>query len=183
MVFKVLRAISKLLKLLPVNCRYMLYELNTGTNLKIQIAFRYCIVASLCTKIGDNVFIGKYVSLKHLNNIEFGSNISIHDMCYIDGYGGIKIGNDVSIAHASSILSSSHTWHNNVVPIKYNDIIKGPVIISNDVWIGCGTRILSNVMIEERTIIAAGTIVNKNLPTGHLGAGVPMQIKKNLEEL
>lgn len=88
----------------------------------------------------------------------------------------------MSLAHATSILSSSHTWQDNSLPIKYNVVIKGPVTIGNDVWIGCGVRILSNVTIENRTIVAAGTVVNKNLPAHHLGAGVPMQIKKKLEE-
>jgi acetyltransferase-like isoleucine patch superfamily enzyme len=181
-IYKLLNCLSSLLKLLPLKLRYVLYELNTTTNLKIQIAFRYCIVASICKQTGRNIYIGKHVSLKNIEHIEIGNNVSIHDMCYIDGYGGIKIGNDVSIAHATSILSSSHTWQDSSLPIKYNDVIKGPVNIGNDVWIGCGTRILSNITIEDRTVVAAGTVANKNLITNHLGAGVPMQIKKKLEE-
>lgn len=44
MIYKLLKYLSKLLKLLPLKLRYLLYELNTTTNLKIQIALRYCIV-------------------------------------------------------------------------------------------------------------------------------------------
>lgn len=182
MIHKLLKYLSRLLKILPLKLHYVLYELNTTTNLKIQIALRYCIVMSICKQTGNNIYIGKHVSLKNIEQIEIGNNVSIHDMCYIDGYGGIKIGNDVSIAHATSILSSSHTWQDSSLPIKYNAVIKGPVIIGNDVWIGCGAKILSNVTIENRTVVAAGTIANKKLTTNHLGAGVPMQIKKKLEE-
>lgn len=80
MVFETLKLISKALSMFPLKFRYLLYELNTRTNLKIQIALRYCIVASLCKKIGQNVYIGKHVSLKNMENIELGNNVSIHDM-------------------------------------------------------------------------------------------------------
>ena len=120
--------------------------------------------------------------LKNIENITIGDNVSIHDMCYIDGYGGIKIGNNVSIAHNTSILTSTHTWSDQSIPIKYNQVIAGKVVIEDDVWIGCAVRILYKVTIGQRSVIAAGTVVTTNLQSGWLGAGIPMKHKKKLED-
>ncbi|RXS20210.1 acyltransferase [Staphylococcus saprophyticus] len=181
-IYKILRSISLLLKLVPRKIREFFYEINTNTNLKIQIAIRYLILASLVNKIGDNVYIGKNVSLKNMMKVSIGHNVSIHDLCYIDGLGGIEIGDNVSIAHSSSIITTNHTWSDNGTPIKYNKVTKGKVVIKDDVWIGCGVRILSKVNISERSVIAAGAVVNSDLATGYLGAGVPMKVIKKLGE-
>lgn len=181
-IYKILRRFSFILKLVPRKTREFFYEINTNTNLKIQIAIRYLILASLVNKIGDNVYIGKNVSLKNTMKISIGNNVSIHDLCYIDGFGEIEIGDNVSIAHNSSIITTNHTWSDNETPIKYNKVTKGKVVIKDDVWIGCGVRILNKVKISERSVIAAGAVVNSDLETGCLGAGVPMRIIKKLGE-
>ncbi len=69
----------------------------------------------------------------------------------------------ISIAHSSSILSSSHTWNDLTKPIKYNPITKGSVTINNNARISCGVRILNNVHIGSHTIITARSAVNENV--------------------
>lgn len=49
--------------------------------------------------------------------LELGDNISIHPMCYFECSGGLMIGNNVSIAHSSSILTSTHTYSDFNLPI------------------------------------------------------------------
>ena len=44
--------------------------------------------------------------------------LSYNNNCYIDASGGIVINNDVSIAHSSTILSTSHKWQDKSIPIK-----------------------------------------------------------------
>lgn len=55
---------------------------------------------------------------------------------------------------------------------------KGPIIIGNDVWIGEGARIMSNVRIGDGAVIAAQTVVTKDVPPYALCAGNPGRIKK-----
>lgn len=163
--------------------RYTLYELSTATNFKFQIAIRHLVVKSILKKSGKKLYIGKHVTLKNIEGCSFGDNVSIHDLSYIDGYGSIKIGDNVSVAHSCSIISSSHTWGDPTKPIKYNPVSKGNVTINSDVWIGCGVRILNNVQIGSHTIIAAGSVVNKNIDNGWLAAGVPVALKKKIREI
>ena len=103
-------------------------------------------------------------------------------MCYIDGAGGIEIGNDVSIAHSSSILSTNHTWNDVTVPIKYNKETFSKVTIENDVWIGCGCRILAGVTLHERSVIAAGAVVTSTVESNSVYGGIPAKLIKKINE-
>ena len=98
-------------------------------------------------------------------------------MCYFECSGGLMIGNNVSIAHSSSILTSTHTYSDFNLPIKYNEILKKTVVIHDDVWIGCGVRILCGVHIDTRCIIGANSLVNKSVDSFSIYGGVPA--KKN----
>ncbi|MCH5598732.1 acyltransferase [Niabella ginsengisoli] len=82
------------------------------------------------------------------------------------------------MAHNSTILSSSHTWDDRNIPIKYNQLVMKKTVIKDDVWIGCGVRILSNICVNSRSIIASGAVVTKDVPSNVIVAGLPAkQIK------
>ena len=87
------------------------------------------------------------------------------------------IKDNVSIAHSVSILTTNHTWDNLDKPIKYNLETFKKVVIEKDVWIGCGCRILSGVKINNRSIVAAGAVVNKSAPNDSIVFGNQMIIK------
>jgi acetyltransferase-like isoleucine patch superfamily enzyme len=57
-------------------------------------------------------------------------------MCYIDATGGIEIGNDVSIAHGTIIMFTTHHDDNLNTPIKDQPVGVFPMIIEKNVWIG-----------------------------------------------
>lgn len=137
------------------------------------IGLRYVLLKRLCKQIGDNVRIGTGVIICAWDRLELGNNVSLHDGCYVDASGGIKIGNDVSIAHQTSILSSNHSWGDPLLPIKYNAIILEPVQIMDDVWVGCGCRILAGVSIGARSVVAAGAVVTKPISGDGIYGGIP----------
>lgn len=147
---------------------------------EFALLVRYSIVLSRVIGIGRNVYFGTNVVLKNISCASFGKNVSIHDFCYIDAQGGLSIGDDVSIAHSCSIITLNHTWANPSTAIKYNPVSPGKVIIANDVWIGCGVRIMSGVKIGSRSVVAAGAVVIADVPSGVLVAGVPAKIIKKI---
>jgi acetyltransferase-like isoleucine patch superfamily enzyme len=147
---------------------------------KLGAALRYILAKSRAKCLGDNVYFGREVEIKSWESLEIGDNVSIHKDCYIDAVGGISIGNDVSIAHASSLLSFEHTWSDHCLPIRSNPLTLGKIVIENDVWVGCGVRILAGVTIEGRSILAAGAVVNRSIPPNSLAAGVPAKVVKKL---
>lgn len=166
--------------ILPNFIRIFLWDLTSRYSQTVFIAFRYILLKTLVKECGDNVRIGKNVSLLNVKGLILGDNISIHDNCYLDASGGIEIRNNVSIAHNSSLISSNHSWDDKKMAIKYNPLIPAKIVVNEDVWIGCGCRILAGTNISSRVIIAAGAVVNKNVISNSIYAGVPAKLIKSI---
>ena len=145
-----------------------------------SVFIRYLIFSSQVNTFGKNTYIGSGVVLKCCNKISVGQNLSIHDGCYIDASGSLTIGDEVSIAHHTSILTFNHTWVDTSQPIKYNPVELSSVVIEDDVWIGCGVRIMPGVTIGKRSVIAAGSVVTKDVAAGTMVAGVPARKIKDI---
>lgn len=78
------------------------------------------------------------------------------------------------------IISTSHTWGDDSVPIKYNPVDAKPVVICDDVWIACGVRIIGECTINRRSIVAAGAVVKGIVPTHSIFGGVPAHMIKSI---
>ncbi|MGL4405152.1 MAG: acyltransferase [Notoacmeibacter sp.] len=147
---------------------------------KLGILLRYLWAKRLAKSCGENVLFETGVRVTYWEEIELGSNVAIFETCYLDGKGGIKIGDNVSIAHQSSLISFDFDVTDPSVPLKYSAIKKKPIIVGNDVMIFSGVRVFAGATIQDRTIIAANAVVREgNYPSG-VYAGLPAQLKKSL---
>jgi|26BtaG_2_1085354.scaffolds.fasta_scaffold00002_229 acetyltransferase-like isoleucine patch superfamily enzyme len=171
---------ASICKIFPRFLRIFIWDVLSRYSQVPFIALRYIIFKSLAKSCGDNVGLGRNLTIIYWERIEVGNNVSIHDNCYIDASGGVFIGDEVSIAHNTSILTNNHSWDQQDVPIKYNPTVPGAVRIFDDVWIGCGCRILAGVQIQSRSIIAAGAVVNKNIESNTIVGGVPAKKIKSI---
>ena len=145
-----------------------------------SFGLRYLALHRLSKSCGEKVVIFPGVYLKHIHNLEIGTNVTIHEMSYIDAYGGIKIGNDVAISHGVSIISFDHDINKDKFNFKNCPPIIGQIILENNIWVGAGVRILKNVLIEKNSIIAAGSLVNKSCGQNTILAGVPAKVVKKI---
>lgn len=177
---RLLNALALFIGILPRWFRVWMLKLFRDTDGNIGILIRYVLVKKLAKSCGDNVGIKPYVVLQRLENLSLGNNVSIHHFSYIDAEGEVSIGNDVSIAHNSSILSSNHVWKDASMPIKYNPVEYSPVVIEDDVWIGCGCRILAGIHVKKHSVVAAGAVVNKDVESHTVVGGVPAKVLKNI---
>lgn len=179
-VFPVLWVFSRVLFILPRSFVSSLWSVLDFFPGLLGVGLRYAFALRLAKKIGKNVYFGPYVVILKWHNIIIGNNVSIHAQSYIDASGEVEIGSDVSIAHQSSLVSFNHTWDNLDAPIRSNPTVYGKIKISDDVWIGCGVRILSGVVISSRSVVAAGAVVVKNVPGNVLVAGVPAKFVRRI---
>jgi acetyltransferase-like isoleucine patch superfamily enzyme len=139
-----------------------LWTISDSSEGKFSLFIRYLYIKKYSKECGDNIYVGKGVVIKNIQNLTFKKNISIHANCYLDASGGIELGENVSIAHHSSLISFDHTWDQFEVPIKYNPIKKDKIQIDSDVWIGAGVRILKGVTIQKKVVVAAGAVLASN---------------------
>lgn len=177
---KMINFIVTIFNIMPKSFLIFIWDWSSKYSQLPFIALRYIILKTLCEKCGDNIRIGKNVTIISWKKLVLGDNISIHDNCYIDAEGGVNISNNVSIAHNSSILSSNHDWKNEHIPIKYNPVIPASVTIYEDVWIGCGCRVLAGVNIQSRSVVAAGSVVNRNVNSRTIVGGIPAKVLKEI---
>jgi len=158
-------------------------------------------------EIGKSVYIGDYVEINALskNGVKIGNNVSIHKYSIIDCTGvlrnigeGIEIGNNVGISAycyiqvrgkiiikdnvlfgpGVIIISENHNFSDLEKPINLQGETRKGVIIEEGVWIGARATILDGVKIGKNSIIAAGSVVTKNVPEYCIVAGVPATIIK-----
>lgn len=173
---------SKVIGLLPSFVSRVLYFILYPFSGYALVPVRYVFLSGMLSSCGRRVAVFNNVEIKSSKGVFFGDNVSVHPFCYIDGHGGVSVGDNVSIAHATSIVSFDHTWADVGKPIKYNPSVKRGIVIEDDVWIGCGVRILAGTYIESRVVVAAGAVVKGRLESGWLYGGMPAKKIKALDD-
>lgn len=166
----------------------LLYSLyNIGYTLSRNIRFgiigsnlRRFFLLKLGADISESAFIGANTTIVSPNNLRIGNNVSIHENCYIDASGKILIGDNVSIAHGTSLISFNHTYKDKTTPIKEQPLEFKKIIINDNCWIGCKCVILPGVTINSNSIVAAGAIVTKTYPDSVIIGGNPAKIIKTI---
>lgn len=107
--------------------------------------------------------------------LKISDHVSIGDRTSIHCGERIFIGNDVIISWDCVLMDRDfHRIESEVEQTK-------PIIINDHVWIGCRAIILKGVEIGENAIIAAGSVVTKNVPANVLVGGNPAKIIKKIE--
>lgn len=173
-----LNMLSRFYLVFPMKIRKVLFEHYRKTKGLKGIAIRYALLKAIAKKCGDNVAIYPDCYILFPEMLEIGDNVSIHPMCYIDAFGGVKIGDDVSIAHAVTIMTSSHHFDRHDIPIKDQTFDVAKTEIGNNVWIGAKATILCGNNIGSGAVIGAGAIVTHNVDDNTVNAGVPARVIK-----
>ena len=101
--------------------------------------------------------------------LTLGKDSFINSDCKIRCHNNISIGNGCAISHDFTVMDSdAHEFNGH----RKN----GPVRIGNNVWIGTRVTVLSGVNIGDGSVIAAGTVVTKDVPPNSLVCGVPGRV-------
>ena len=164
-------------------------HVHIGDNVKIKV--KGTLVLGDCTVIQDNCIItcqefscGEYLFMAKnveigrggCNNpdaiVKIGDHVGIFENTVINPNSPVTIGNDVGIGDGVMIWTHG----------AWLDITKGfpadfgPVTIGNDVWLPARSVVLPNTTIGDNVVIGINSVVNKDLPSGCLAAGIPCKI-------
>ena len=120
------------------------------------------------------------VLMTYGGSIKIGKRCSINPFTVIYGHGkGVTIGDDVLIAGHCLIIPANHVFEDINQNIADQGITSKGITIGNNVWIGSGCRILDGVTIGAGAIVAAGAVVNKDVPENTVVGGLPARTIKS----
>ena len=111
--------------------------------------------------------------------LTIGNNVGISQNCFIQVRGMVRIGNDVIIGPGVSIFSENHIFSDPYLPVSGQGESRKGVTIEDGAWIGSKAVILDGVRIGLHSIMAAGSIVNRDVPDYSVVGGVPAKILKD----
>lgn len=120
-----------------------------------------------CVNIEKNAIFSPSVTLGDYSGI--GINARINGTCHIGSY--VMMGTDVTI------IARNHRFDRTDIPMMHQGFeAERPVYIGDDVWIGDRVIILPGVHIGNGCVIAAGSVVTKDVPDYAIAAGVPAKV-------
>jgi galactoside O-acetyltransferase len=153
----------------------VMYEyLDFAGNGSIHIGAGGNIQAQLCTRlpkshirIGDRCFLGMQTTILSACAITIGNDVMIAGDCYITDNDGHSLDWRLRRNDVTNSKNGKKNW---------DSVAMAPVSIGNDVWIAPKCIILKGVTIGDGAVVAAGSVVTKDIPPGSLVAGNPARV-------
>ncbi len=116
-------------------------------------------------KMSNRSYFDKGTLLRLTDNAEFniGKNSGFNSYCVITCKDKITIGDNVMFGPFVTIHDHDHVYKTEET-MKTSGYITAPIVIEDNVWIGGNVIILKGVTIGTGSVIAAGTLINKDVP-------------------
>lgn len=173
-------------------------KVNTISYVEKRSDFRYDfkLIGGKYISIGDDFYLGdncrieawdSYANNKYTQQIIIGDNVRINSNIHVGSINKIKIGNDVLIGANVFITDHSHGKtdgsEHHMPPTRRPLYSKGEVVIEDGCWICENVIILPNVHVGKGSIIAAGSVVTKDVLPYTIVAGNPAKEIRVIEEM
>src|SRR5580658_8395596 len=111
------------------------------------------------------------------DEIRVGHNVFVNQNCTFYDLGGLEIADDVMIGPNVSIITSGHPLE----PSQRRAAAIGtPIVIEKNVWIAAGAIIIGGVTVSENSVVAAGSVVTRDIPPNTLAGGNSAKVIRQL---
>jgi acetyltransferase-like isoleucine patch superfamily enzyme len=128
------------------------------------------------SEVDDSVDVFTPLYINYGKHTKIGKNVFINFDCVFLDLGGITIEDNVLIAPKVSLLSEGHSLE----PENRHALLPKAIHIKRNAWIGAGATILQGVTIGENSVVAAGSVVSKDVPDNVIVGGIPAKIIKEI---
>ena len=123
-------------------------------------------------RVGEGCFYLDQIVWLNADRIELGDRVGFNYGCYVNGYGGLTIGDRTIVGPYSMIHTANHEMDLGA-PIQDQGWTLSKVEIGPDCWIGMGVSILPGVTIGEGCVVGAGAVVARSLEPWSIAVGNP----------
>lgn len=148
-------------------------QINLGKNVQLS--------GWLTVSYGGRITIGDYTLIGNNTVVEAFDQVEIGAYTMISSEVLIMDNNNHSIYAQDRLIDTLGSPDFNKVRINNVNCVHKPIKIGNHVWIGRRAIILKGVTIGDRSIVAAGAIVTKNIPPDTIVAGNPAKVVKKIK--
>lgn len=153
-----------------------------------NIPKRTRIIKKLFPKGGKNAFFEPNIRVEYGFNVTYGENFFMNFDCRLLDVAPIKIGDNVMFGPNVTVATPMHPLVADERRQKqredgfYDLEYAKPITIGNDVWIASSVTICGGVTIGDNCVIAAGSVVTRDIPPNSLAAGVPCKVIREITE-
>ena len=130
------------------------------------------------TEVDETVTLFPPLTSDFGKNLRLGKRVFLNAGCRFQDQGGIEIGDDCLIGHNTLIATLNH----DLAPSHRGDMHPGRVVIGRNVWIGANVTILPGVTIGDDAVVAAASVVTKDVPARTLVVGSPARAIRTVED-
>ena len=148
--------------------------LNTSTSVD-QIRERLSEITGRQIDKTTTVFVPFYTNFGR--HIKIGKRVFINHACSFLDLGGITIEDDVQIGPRVNLITENHPLD----PSTRKSLDLKSILIKRNAWIGAAATILPGITIGENSVVAAGAVVNKDVPDNTTVVGNPQRILQKEE--
>lgn len=155
------------------NTKKLLVQMNNATDPE---EIRSLLSQITGSEIDESVAVFTPMYINYGKHTKIGKNVFINFDCTFLDLGGITIEDGVLIAPKVSLLSEGHP----ISPEHRHSLTVGHIHIKKNAWIGANVTILQGVTIGENSVVAAGSVVSKDVPDNVIVGGIPAKISKEI---
>jgi galactoside O-acetyltransferase len=142
-----------------------------GENVHLGVLFRRVLAQHAFRSCGKNFKAFHFVKFSYGYKMEVGDNVVVHRHVLLDDRGGIRLGNNVSIADYSNIYSHTHALYDG------RDVDLPATIIGDNVRLTYHATVLAGVTMEPNSMLGALAVGTRDIKSGDVALGIPAQPK------
>lgn len=108
--------------------------------------------------------------------IRIGDGVGIGEYSSVGGSGGVSIGDNTIIGQYFSAHPENHNYGELSRPIRDQGTSRAAIAIGDDCWFGARVTVLAGVRIGDGCVVAAGSVVTRDIPARSVAAGIPARV-------
>lgn len=159
-----------------IRCKALCHKYNSVS--PEMIGIRLDLLKSILGKTKSIFLLEQPFMCDYGYNIEIGENFySNHNLIILDE-GNVTFGDNVLVGPNCAFYTSTHPFSAEIR--MSGKKMSKPIKIGNNVWICGNVTVLPGVSIGDNSIIGAGSVVSKDIPSNVLALGIPCRVIKNI---
>lgn len=147
-------------------------EMNTGWHTEVRNYLRRITRSD----VPDTVRVFAPLNINYGPGVRFGNDCFVNFGCTLLAIGGISIEDGVFIGPQCVLATEYHPEN----PENRHSLHTKPIVVKRNAWLGANVTVLAGVSIGENAIVAAGSVVTKDVPDNMVVAGSPARVVREI---